>query len=178
VVFAPRRRIALSFYVPTRDDASTVGHAKRSLCGFAIRAQCSTMVIDPHRPVENNRIMTTVLESQIRLREREPVSPDVREIEDLIAFALTALARLEKHLGPGGLSELDRALVPLFQRWLSAAGKVKELARAMRSTGATVNGYDELLRAMNRSKPVAESFEHFVELNRRLASAGSATNGG
>jgi hypothetical protein len=122
--------------------------------------------------------MTTVLESQIGLLERDPVSPDVPEVEDLIAFALTALVRLEKHLGPGALSERDRPLVPLFRRWLSAADKVKELARGLRNTGATVNGYDDLLRAMNRSKPVAESFDHFVELNCRLASAERATNGG
>ncbi|HEY2586599.1 MAG TPA: hypothetical protein VGI81_12620 [Tepidisphaeraceae bacterium] len=122
--------------------------------------------------------MTAVLESQIGLLEREPVSPEVPEVEDLIAFALTALARLERHLGLGGLSERDRPLVPLFQRWLAAAGKVKELARTLRNTGAMINGYDDLLRAMNRSKPIAESFEHFVELNRRLAGDGRAANGG
>lgn len=122
--------------------------------------------------------MTTVLESQIGLLERESVSPDLAEIEDLIAFALTALARLETHLGPGGLSERDRPLVPLFQRWLIAARNAKELARSLGSAGVTVTGYDDLLRAMNRSKPVAESFEHFVELNGRLASAHPATNEG
>jgi hypothetical protein len=122
--------------------------------------------------------MTTVLESQIGLLERESVSPDRAEVEDLIAFTLTALTRLETHLGAGGLSERDRPLVPLFQRWLIAAGNVKELARGVRSTGVTVNGYDDLLRAVNRSKPVAESFEHFVELNGRLAKAQPATSGG
>jgi hypothetical protein len=75
--------------------------------------------------------MTTFLESQIGLLEREPMSSDVSEIEDLIAFHLTALDRLESHLGPGGLSERDRPLVPLFQRWLSAARKVKEFARSL-----------------------------------------------
>jgi hypothetical protein len=115
-------------------------------------------------------MMVTFLESQIGLLEREAVSPDAREVEDLIAFYLTALERLESHLGPGGLSELDRPLVPLFQRWLVAAAKVKELARSLRSGGETVNAYDDLLRAMNRSKPVAESFDRFVELNSRLAS--------
>lgn len=117
------------------------------------------------RALENNQLMTTVLESQIGLLERESVSPDQGEVEDLIAFTLTALARLETHLGAGGLSERDRPLVPLFQRWLIAAGNVKELARGVRDTGVTVNGFDDLLRAMNRLKPVAESFEHFVELN-------------
>lgn len=122
--------------------------------------------------------MTTILESQIGLLEREPLSPDRAEVEDLIAFALTALARLEMHLGPGGLSERDRPLVPLFQRWLTAARHVKELAKGLRDSGATVTGYDDLLRAINRSKPVAESFEHFVELNDRLAKSQPATNEG
>lgn len=122
--------------------------------------------------------MTSVLESQIGLLEREPMSHDRAEVEDLIAFTLTALSRLESHLGLGGLSELDRPLVPLFRRWLIAAGNVKELAQSQRRAGVAVTGYDDLLRAMNRSKPVAENFEHFVELNRRLASAHSATNGG
>ena len=120
------------------------------------------------RALENNPLMTTtVLESQIGPLERESVSPDQGEVEDLIAFTLTALARLETHLGAGGLSEGDRPLAPPFQRWLIAAGNAKELARGVRDTGVTVNGYDDLLRAMNRSKSVAESFEHFVELNGR-----------
>ena len=42
------------------------------------------------------------------------MSPDAFEVEDLIAFHLTALDRLESHLEPGGLSERDRPLVPLF----------------------------------------------------------------
>jgi len=108
--------------------------------------------------------MVTFLESQIGLLERGPTSPDASEVEDLIAFYLTALERLESHLAPGGLSERDRPLVPLFQRWLSAAGKVKEMARNLQGSGETVRGYDDLLRAMNRCKPVAESFDYFVAL--------------
>jgi hypothetical protein len=122
--------------------------------------------------------MTTVLESQIGLLEREAVSPDRAEVEDVIAFALTALLRLETHLGPGGLSERDRPLVPRFQRWLIAARNVKELAKNLPDTGVAAADYDDLRRAINRSKPVAESFEHFQELNGRLAEAQPATNGG
>jgi hypothetical protein len=69
------------------------------------------------------------------------------------------------------LSERDRPLVPLFQRWLKAGRKVKELVKELQRGGQTVAGYDDLLRAMNRSKPVAESFDHFVQLNASLASA-------
>lgn len=122
--------------------------------------------------------MASFLESQIGLLERERISPDIREVEDLIAFYLTALERLESHLGAGGLSERDRPLVALFQRWLSAAGKVKEMVRSIRNAGEKVDGYDELLRAMNRSKPIAQRFNYFVELNGRLANAGRASNGG
>ena len=115
----------------------------------------------------------------IGLLERDSVSPDRAEVEDLIAFTLTApYSRPETHLGAGGLSERDRPLVPLFQRWLIAARNVKELAKSLQVAGVTVNGYDDLLRAMNRSKPVAESFEHFVELNGRLAKSQAVTNGG
>ena len=121
--------------------------------------------------------MATFLESQIGLLEQESQSPRAPEVEDLIAFTLTALERLESHLGRGGLSERDRALVPLFQRWLGAAGKVKEMARSLRSTGETIGGYDDLLRAMNRSKRVAESLDYFAELNNRLASAEGASSG-
>jgi hypothetical protein len=83
----------------------------------------------------NNQLMITFLESQIGLLEKEcgsPAPPDrdqVQLVEDLIAFHLTALGRLETHLGAGGLSERDRPLVPLFQRWLNAARKVKDRAR-------------------------------------------------
>ena len=121
--------------------------------------------------------MVAFLTSQIGLLEKESLSADVGEVEDLIAFSLTALDRLESHLGPDGLSERDRPLVPLFQRWLRAAGKVKEIARTLRNSGVTVRGYDDLLRTMNRSKPVAESFDHFVALNRRLATAENPSNG-
>src|SRR4051812_38387165 len=121
--------------------------------------------------------MHDFLESQIGLLERGAPSPDLREVEDLIAFHLTALERLESHLGPGGLSEADRPLVPLFQRWLTAAKHVKELARNLRTAGHAVEGFDDLLRAMNRSKPVAESFDYFVGLNRRLSNEQSAAKG-
>lgn len=122
--------------------------------------------------------MASFLECQIGLLEQEPASPDAAEVDDLIAFHLTALERLESHLGPGGLSERDRPLLPLFQRWLRAAGKVKDLARNLRSRGEIVNGYDDLLRAMNRSKPVAESFQYFVDLNTSLAGGDSASKAG
>src|SRR5258706_587647 len=104
--------------------------------------------------------MVNFLESQIGLLERQTVSPDVQEVEDLIAFHLTALERLEIHLCPDGLSQADRELVPLFQRWLRAARNVKELARAHRDGGPPVGNYDDLPRAINRSKPIAEDFDH------------------
>jgi hypothetical protein len=121
--------------------------------------------------------MLHFLESQIGLLERGAPSPDEREVEDLIAFHITALDRLESHLDPHGLSEADRPLVPLFQRWLSAAKQVKEAARNLKNQGHTVNGFDDLLRAMNRSKPVAESFDYFVGLNKRLSSEQSTASG-
>ena len=120
--------------------------------------------------------MPHFLESQIGLLERG-APPEATEVEDLIAFHVIALDRLESHLGPHGLSEADRPLVPLFQRWLSAAKQVKEAARNLKSQGHSVEGFDNLLRAMNRSKPVAESFDYFVELNKRLSSEQSTARG-
>jgi hypothetical protein len=118
--------------------------------------------------------MPVFLESQIGLLEHGAPSPDATEVEDLIAFHLTALERLESRLGPGGISEADRPLVPLFQRWLSAARHVKEFVRDLQSKGRVVGGYDDLLRAMNRSKPMAERFDHFVALNERLSNEQAA----
>jgi hypothetical protein len=65
----------------------------------------------------------------------------------------------------------------LFQRWLTAAKHVKELSRNLRTEGHAVEGFDDLLRAMNRSKPVAESFDYFVGLNQRLSNEQSAAQG-
>jgi hypothetical protein len=125
--------------------------------------------------------MVAFLESQISLLETgSELAPPLQDceharlVEDLIAFHLTALERLEGHLGIGGLTENGRPFVPLFQRWLNAARKVKLLAKELRSAGQSVAGYDDLLRAMNRSKPVAERFDHFVALNARLAQAETA----
>jgi hypothetical protein len=63
------------------------------------------MPFDHSSGIPNNLFMHDFLESQIGLLERGAPSPDLRELEDLIAFHLTALERLESHLGPGGLSE-------------------------------------------------------------------------
>ena len=115
--------------------------------------------------------MVKFLESELGLLENEPMSSDVAQVEDLIAFQLIALARLETWLGPGGLSESDRPMVPLFQRWLIVARKIKQMAQSLKESGQSVGGYDDLLRALNRSKPVAESFDHFVGLNQPPATA-------
>lgn len=113
--------------------------------------------------------MSGFLDSQLGLLERQTGSPNVQEVEDLIAFHLTTLERLESHLGSEGILETHRRLVPLFQRWLSSARNTKQLVRTLRNAGHSVSNYDDLLRAMNRSKPIAESFDRFVELNARLA---------
>ena len=124
--------------------------------------------------------MVAFLDSQIGLLETGletfgSVAPDAegaRLVEDLIAIHLTTLDAW-RGTSSGGISEPDRFLVPLFQRWLNAAArKVKESAKSLRATGHPVAGYDDLLRAMNRSKPVAERFDYFVELNARLAEEG------
>jgi hypothetical protein len=115
--------------------------------------------------------MVKFLESELGLLETEPISSDVPQVEDRIAFQLIALERLEARLGAGGLSESDRPLVSLFHRWLMVARKLKETALALRASGHLIGGYDDLLRAINRSKPIAESFDYFVGLNQGAAAA-------
>ena len=90
--------------------------------------------------------MSNFLESQIGLLEREAFPSNAQEVDDLIAFQLTTLERLESHISRGGLSENDRSLIPLFQRWLASARKVKERARNLRDAGHSVGSYDQLLR--------------------------------
>ena len=90
----------------------------------------------------NNSAMVAFLESQLKFLESRseadsqtlPNAERVQLVEDLIAFHLTALERLEKHLTAKGLSERDRPLVPLFQRWLKEARRVKDLAKELKGS--------------------------------------------
>ena len=93
---------------------------------------------------------------------------EVEHVEDMIAMHLAVFAALERHLGDDGLAEAHRPLVPLFQRWLETARRIKAKVGELRAKGQTVAGLDDLLRTINRSKPVAERFDDMVELNERI----------
>jgi hypothetical protein len=90
-------------------------------------------------------------------------------VEDLIAIHLAIFEALQRHIGEHGLTAAHRPLVPLFQRWLETARRIKGTISELRAKGLSVAGLDDLLRTINRSKPVAEDFDDMVALNERLA---------
>jgi len=119
--------------------------------------------------------MVTVLESHLSLLEHEAegapestMSERVERTQDLISLHLAVYEALERHIGGGGLTEAHRPLVPLFQRWLHAARRIVDAARELRRQGQPVPEVDDLVRTINRSKPMAEDFDDFVRLNERI----------
>lgn len=119
--------------------------------------------------------MATVLESHLALLERAAGVPAdaalterVGGVEDLIALHTAVFEAMERRLGQDGLNEGHRALVPLFRRWLEAARRFAAAGAELRRQGHAVAGLDELLRAMNRAKPVAEDFDQVLALNQRI----------
>jgi hypothetical protein len=116
--------------------------------------------------------MPTILESHLSLLEGQAeidpaATPATRAsaIQDLLSLHTAFFDVLERRLGSDGVTEADRPLVPLFQRWLTTARRIAPTARALREQGERVTGIDDLARAMNRAKQVAEGFDYFVALN-------------
>jgi hypothetical protein len=124
--------------------------------------------------------MVAALESHLSLLEHEAADASVADaaeraglIKDLIALHLAVFEGMERHLGPDGLTEAHRFMVPLFRRWIHTARSLVGTARDLKSVGVILQ-LDPLLSAINRAKPVAEDFDHFVQLNHRpLADPGS-----
>jgi hypothetical protein len=126
--------------------------------------------------------MVTVLESHLSLLEHEAedapestLSERVEHMRDLISMHLAVYEGMERHLGENGIAEAHRPLVPLFQRWLNTARRISDAARELRIQGHPVPGIDELIRTINRSKPMAEDFEDYVRLNQRIMSGEAGT---
>lgn len=116
------------------------------------------------------------------LLERETAGhPDATPAEraaavaDLVALHTAVYEAMELRLGDEGLTEAHRPLVPLFQRWLRTARRIIESARDLRKAGQPVGGVDDLVRAINRAKLVAETFEETVALNQRIARGEAGT---
>lgn len=122
--------------------------------------------------------MASALESHLALLEHEAGAGaaaaganDADRLDDLIALHVGLFGVMERRLGTDGLSECHRPLVPLYQRWLETARRLRDSARDQRrQAGRPAAGVDDLVRAMNRSKIVAEDFDHFVELNAKVRS--------
>ena len=119
--------------------------------------------------------MPSILESHLELLEKEAApqisdaQDEVKRVEQMIAIHLTVFNLLEDQIGDEGLTESHRPLVPLFQRWLETARQIKAAVGALRAKGKTAANFDDLLRMMNRSKPIAEDFDEMVALNERVA---------
>jgi hypothetical protein len=118
--------------------------------------------------------MVAVLESHLSLLEQEANTPSATNaaertafVEDVIALHLAVFEAMERHLGADGLTESHRFMVPLYRRWIHSARLMIVTARDLKAAGVTIH-LDPLLSAINRAKPVAEDFDHFVELNQRL----------
>ena len=127
--------------------------------------------------------MASVLDSQLALLERETVGrPDAMPAEraaavaDLVALHTAVYEEvMERRLGDHGLTEAHRPLVPQFRRWIETARRVVAAARDLRAAGESVAGVDDLVRAINRAKPVVEAFDETVSLNQRIARGEAGT---
>jgi hypothetical protein len=126
--------------------------------------------------------MPEALESHLALLEREAassaeVSPAerTRGLEDLVALHLALFEAFERRLGPDGVNEDHRPLVPLFRRWLATARRFAASAAELRRQGHTPARLDDLMWAINRAKLVAEDFDHVVALNQRIARGEAGT---
>lgn len=126
--------------------------------------------------------MVALLESHLSLLEHEAegtsemtISERVDRTQDLISLHLGVYEAMEHHIGEGGLTEANRPLVPLFQRWLHTARRIVDTARELRMQGQPVPGIDDLVRTINRSKPMAEDFDDFVRLNQQIRSGEART---
>lgn len=121
-------------------------------------------------------IMVSALECHLALLEREALnrptpsgSEGADRLDEVIALHVGLYEVMERRVGPNGLSDAHRTLVPMFRRWLATARLFVADARDLRAAGRPVVGVDDLLRAINRAKPIAEDFEHIVTLNGRVA---------
>jgi len=120
--------------------------------------------------------METVLESHLALLEQEaearPTPTAVEQgamLDVLVALHTAFYGVLESRIGPDGVTEAHRPLVPLFQRWLRTGRRIVQSARESKAAGRRVAGVDDLVKAINLSKAVAEHFDHYVELNKHIA---------
>ena len=126
--------------------------------------------------------MASVLDSQLALLERETAgnvetTPAERAgaLADLVALHTAVYEVMERRIGDAGLTEAHRPSVPQFRRWIETARRAVAAARQLRTVGEQVPGVDDLVRAINRAKPLAEEFDETVKLNQRIARGEAGT---
>jgi hypothetical protein len=118
--------------------------------------------------------MVSVLDSILSLLGRDSIEESgslverAAALDEKIAVHVAMFEVMERRLGPAGLTASHRHLVPRYQCWMTVARRMVENARELRKQGQTVSGTDDLVRAINHAKPVAEDFEETVALNERI----------
>lgn len=120
--------------------------------------------------------MASVLETYLSAVEHDTAVTEVasladraQSIEEIIAMHTALLKAMERRLGDQGIQEKHRPLIPLFQRWTLAARRIAGTVWELNRAGVQVAGIDDLMFSINHAKTMTEEFDHFVELNERLA---------
>jgi hypothetical protein len=118
---------------------------------------------------------TSVFESYVALTEQDPhtvpsMSLEERALllEDRVAVHTSLFHAMESRIGPDGLTEAHRPLIPLYQRWMAAARQLVVQAREFRAAGRPLANLDPLGFAINAAKNVADDFDWTVDLNARI----------
>ena len=120
--------------------------------------------------------MVSILEPHLELLEREAGScrgstpaEQASVVTDLAALHVALYSALERQIGPHGVTEAHRPLVPLFRRWIDTARRIVKAGAELKRQGQNVEGIDDLVRSINHAKPVGEQFDWVVGLNARIA---------
>ena len=95
--------------------------------------------------------------------------PPAALLERMIRQHASVYEVMQQQLGFTDLTEAHRPLVPSFRGWLDTARQLVAACRELPPAARPVAALDDLLRAMNRSKLVAEDFDYFVRRNERAA---------
>jgi hypothetical protein len=119
--------------------------------------------------------MASVLDSYLTLLESDPgmgpsgvAAERAIAVEESVAVHSAIFDVMERRIGPGGLNHMHRPMIPLFQRWITVARRIVADARELRLAGHPLKGIDDLLRAINHAKLVAEYFDETVAMNERI----------
>jgi len=116
--------------------------------------------------------MGSILEPYLALLEQHPErstdamgSDRLQDIADAVEIQLAVFEALQRRIGPGGLSDAYRHLIPMFNRWVHSARELLKSAGVLRAT-PFAKTMERLGFAINRAKLVTEDFDEIVRLNK------------